>query len=63
MTKLAIVRNDMGGTSLPAFDPDREGPLQPFEERQLKNLIQQLVGTPPRIRRAFLEHIKELDLN
>lgn len=30
------------------------GPLLPFEERQLKNLIQQIDAAPPRVKSAFL---------
>lgn len=34
-------------------------PLLPFEERQLKNMIQQYNATPDRIRAAFLDHLNK----
>lgn len=61
MTKLALVREqDMGGTSLPAPKLPEDAPLLPFEERQLKNLLQQVAAAPPRVRAAFYEHSKHL---
>lgn len=35
------------------------GPLMPFEERQLQNLIQQVQASPPRIKAAFFASISK----
>lgn len=43
----------LGGTKLPAPSLQDNDPLQPFEERQLKNLLQQVDATPPRVKAAF----------
>lgn len=59
MTVMAFVRQEnakLGGTKLPAPQLEDNDPLQPFEERQLKTLIQQVEATPPRIRQAFFAH-------
>lgn len=34
-----------------------EGPLQPFEQTQLKYLINQVNAAPERVRAALLEHL------
>lgn len=62
MRKLALVREqDMGGTSLPAPQLPDNAPLLPFEERQVKNLLQQVAAAPPRVRAAFRVHFEQLD--
>jgi len=44
---------DVKITSLATVETGDETPLYPFEERQLKNLLQQVEATPPRIKAAF----------
>lgn len=59
MSVMAFVRQEnakLGGTKLPAPRLEDKDPLQPFEERQLKTLIQQVEATPPRIRQAFFAY-------
>lgn len=34
-----------------------EGPLQPFEQDQLKRLINQVNAAPVRVRAAFAQHV------
>lgn len=36
------------------------GPLMPFEERQVKNLIQQLDAAPPRVKSEFFARLAAL---
>ena len=44
---------DVKITSLATVETGDETPLYPFEERQLKNLLQQIDATPPRVKAAF----------
>lgn len=54
---------DIPIASIVTVELDADTPLQPFEERQLKNLLQQVVATPDRVRKAFLIALKDLDLD
>jgi hypothetical protein len=40
--------------SVTEFKPGPKTPLAPFEERQVKNLIQQVNAAPERVRLAFI---------
>jgi len=56
MSVMAYVAQEnakLGGTKLPAPSLQNNDPLQPFEERQLKTLLQQIDATPPRVKAAF----------
>ena len=58
MSNMKTEEKKQGGKRLPA--PDLNGPLYPFEQDQLKRLIQQVEASPARVRSAFFAHFNRV---